>query len=315
MDAGRSLRRVGYLVLALAPLLGGAAQGEVLNGFDLANLSIERGLVQRGGPPRDGIPALTDPAFVSAREAGLQARDRVIGVHHAGVAKAYPLNIMNWHEVVNDRFGDTAVAVTYCPLCFTGMAFAAERAGQRQHFGVSGLLFNSDVLLYDRETESLWSQIAQRAVSGPLNGTALQLLPTHNTTWADWSRRHPETLVLARDTGHVRDYGRDPYGSYAASPEVMFPVAFRAKGFHPKEPVLGLSLQGQHRAYPFSELLRAGTPLTETMGGETVRIEFDAEHQTGRILDAQGRELPAVMAYWFAWFAFHPETEIFRAPR
>jgi hypothetical protein len=300
-----------------AALLAAAtvAAAETLNGFDVKDLSVDRALVQRGGPPRDGIPALTDPAFIAAEQAGLKGDDRVIGVAYNGVAKAYPLTIMNWHEVVNDQFGERAVVVTYCPLCFTGMAFFAEREGRRQTFGVSGLLYNSDVLLYDHATDSLWSQLARRAVSGPLNGTELSLLPTHNTTWAEWSRRYPDSLVLSRDTGYRRDYQRDPYLEYAASPELMFPVAFRAQGFHPKELVLGLSLGEIHRAYPVSELLRASLPVEETVAGQTLRVEYDDVHQSGRILDGEGTELSAVMAYWFAWFAFHPQTEIYRAPR
>lgn len=300
---------LGFALLSAA--LGTAA--EVINGFDLTDLSVERALVLKGGPPRDGIPALTDPAFVPADKAGLKAGDRVIGVAYNGVAKAYPLAIMNWHEVVNDLFAGRPVVVTYCPLCFTSMAFLAERNGKRQTFGVSGLLYNSDVLLYDHATDSLWSQISQRAVSGPLNGTPLTLLPTHSTTWADWSRRYPETLVLDRKTGFHRDYRHDPYGSYATSPELMFPVAFRAQGYHPKEPVIGLSLDGRHRAYPFSELARVKAPVEDVLAGQSLQVEFDAKHQTARILDAQGRELPGVVAYWFAWYAFHPETEIFKA--
>lgn len=123
---------LGRGALALA-LLGAATSvaAETLNGFDLSGLSVDRGLVHQGGPPRDGIPALIDPDFVTADQAGLKDDDRVIGVAFNGVVKAYPLSIMNWHEVVNDRFGDRAVLVTYCPLCFTGMAFLAES-------GVSG---------------------------------------------------------------------------------------------------------------------------------------------------------------------------------
>ena len=145
------------------------------NGFDLSNASIPIEKILHGGPPRDGIPALDDPKFVNANHADfIQAGDRVLGVARNGIAKAYPINILNWHEIVNDQFGDEGIAVTFCPLCGTGMAFKADIQGKIRDFGVSGLLYNSDVLLYDRDSESLWSQIAREAVSGPLLGTSLE---------------------------------------------------------------------------------------------------------------------------------------------
>lgn len=304
----------GALALALLAAASSVA-AETLNGFDLSGLSVERSLVQRGGPPRDGIPALIDPAFVSADQAGLNDDDRVIGVAFNGEVKAYPLSIMNWHEVVNDRFGNRAVLVTYCPLCFTGMTFLAESEGERQLFGVSGLLYNSDVLLYDRATESLWSQISQQAVSGPRRGDVLPLLPSSHTTWGQWRQRHPDTRVLSEQTGFRRDYDRDPYGEYAQRRDIMFPVAFRARGYHPKEPVLGIRHQGVVRAYPRSELAKMPPRFTDELAGDTFTVLVDDDQVSARIADAEGNEVPTVLAYWFAWYAFHPDTEVFTARR
>jgi hypothetical protein len=121
------------------------------------------------------------------------------------VAQTNPVRILNWHEVVNDRLGDEAIAVTYCPLCSTGVAFRARLADGDARFGVSGLLYNSDVLLYDRRTESLWSQLLAQAVTGPLKDTKLEPVPVSHTTWSDWKRRHPGTEALSTDTGFVRD--------------------------------------------------------------------------------------------------------------
>ena len=300
-------------VLAVIGLMPAIATAETLNGFDLGNLNVSRDYVARGGPPRDGIPALTDPAFVSAEAARIADGDRVMGVAYQGEAKAYPLSIMNWHEVVNDRFADTPVVVTYCPLCFTGMAFEAERDGERQIFGVSGLLYNSAVLLYDRETESLWSQVAGEAVSGPLVGESLTDVPAANTTWGAWRERHPDSVVLSRDTGHARNYDRDPYASYEQSAQVIFDVAFRSEGYHPKERVLGLSLGNTARAYPVSELQRADTPIEEDMAGRRITIHYDADSVSAEARNEDGELLPGVMAYWFAWYTFHPDTSIFRA--
>ncbi len=302
------------LPVILVLFLATGAQAQTKNGFDLGNSAIPVEQIRHGGPPRDGIPSIDDPIFGTADQARfLRHDDRILGIARNGIAKAYPIRILNWHEVVNDRFGAEAIAVTYCPLCGTGMSFKAEVAGQERDFGVSGLLYNSDVLLYDRASESLWSQIASRAVSGPLVGTRLEMIATSHTSWADWRSRHPDTLVLSTDTGYRRDYGRDPYADYETDVRVMFPVGHTDPRYHPKEWVIGLNLDGATKAYPFTELSQAATPLTDRVGGQQITVEFDAEHRTGRVRVADGGELPTVMAFWFAWAAFNPDTEVFVA--
>ncbi|AGA33529.1 hypothetical protein TVNIR_1868 [Thioalkalivibrio nitratireducens DSM 14787] len=283
-----------------------------MNGFDVSNSAVPLDEIHRGGPPRDGIPALTDPEFIGAGGAhGLRDDDRVLGVFRNGVAKAYPLGIMNYHEVVNDLFGAEPIAVTYCPLCFTGIAFqAGQPDGSRRTFGVSGLLYNSDVLLYDRETESLWSQIAARAIAGPRRGETLAMVPLANTTWEAWHAEHPDTRVLSRDTDYARNYDRDPYAAYAEDEALMFPVRFRMQAMHPKTPVLGVRIGDHARAYPFAEFPETGRHRVEdTLGGEVITLDVDADAQTGRVFDSRGEELTSLIAFWFAWFAFHPETE------
>jgi len=287
-----------------------------LNGFDLSGALVPASEIFQGGPPKDGIPSLDRPKFVAAGEAGfLMPAARVLGIVRGGVAKAYPIAILNWHEVVNDRFGPEPVVVTFCPLCGTGMAFRAELDGRALQFGVSGLLYNSDVLLYDRQTQSLWSQILARAISGTMKGRKLDPLVIAHTSWEDWRARHPETLVLSTATGHRRNYGRNPYLGYETSREILFPVAFRAEGFHPKERVLGLEVDGKFKAYPFVELGKANGEVKDEIGGSNITVRFDARHQSATAMDAAGRELPAVTAFWFAWYAFHPDTEVFRARR
>lgn len=284
------------------------------NGFDLSGSLIPANEIEHGGPPRDGIPSIDEPNFVQARRATLLSpASRVLGVSRNGVAKAYPIAILNWHEVVNDTFGHEAIAVTFCPLCGTGMAFMASVEGRRLQFGVSGLLYNSDVLLYDRQTQSLWSQIAASAVSGPMKGKALVAIPIAHTTWSDWSRRNPDTLVLSPPAGSSRDYTRDPYAGYASDERLYFSVRSRSARYHPKERVIGVRIDRQFKAYPFVELARSGASVNDTLGGRKVRVEFDAAHRTGRIIDDAGREIPSVIAFWFAWYAFHPDTEVFVA--
>ena len=177
----------------------------------------------------------------------------MIGIEVDGERRAYPIRILNYHEIVNDRIGDTAFAVTYCPLCGTGVAFDAEVAGKAREFGVSGLLYNSDVLIYDRQSESLWSQIMSKAVSGPLKGARLRKIPIQHTRWEDWLEGG-DTLVLSLDTGYRRDYSRSPYGSYDDDRNLYFPGNASSARYHPEERVIGFELDGRFKAYPFAEL-------------------------------------------------------------
>lgn len=180
-------------------------------------------------------------------------------------------------------------------------------------FGVSGLLYNSDVLMYDRQTGSLWSQIGARALAGPLAGRRLTPIPVRHTTWEDWHQRHPETVVLAPDTRAPRPYTRDPYAGYGDNPDVWFPVTHQDPRYPPKEWVIGIVVNGAPMAYPFTELRRRRGAVTDTVGGHALRIRFDPRHQSGSVVDAQGDEVPSVIAYWFAWVAFHPDTGVFQA--
>ena len=317
------LRRRWTIAFVLAASFGMAHAAEPnpadFNGFDVSNASVPTQAIQRGGPPRDGIPSIDRPKFVRAEQARLLDSDRILGLTRNGRARAYPVRILNWHEVVNDRFGGRAVAVTYCPLCGTGMAFEGQvGAGNTgASFGVSGLLYNSDVLLYDRATQSLWSQLLQVAVSGPLKGTRLQSVPLTHTTWADWKLRHPATEVLSVDTGFERDYSRDPYAGYDKVQQLMFDVQHRDDRFPLKEWVLGIEVAGTHKAYPFSVLARAVDArgeMWDTFAGRRLRVRYDRTHGTAEAFDAQGNLWPGTMAFWFAWVAFHPKTEVWRAP-
>lgn len=284
------------------------------NGFDLEGALVPPDEILQGGPPRDGIPAIDRPQFVKAGDARfLKNSDRVLGVTRGGIAKAYPVRILNWHEIVNDAFGVERVVVTFCPLCGTGMAYLSETNGKALGFGVSGLLYNSDVLLYDRQTNSLWSQILSQAVSGSLKGARLTSVPLSHTTWADWKTRHPDTLVLSTDTGFVRDYARDPYEGYAQNPAIMFPVKGQSARYHPKELVIGVEVNGKFKAYPFVELSKSRGEASDAVGGKKITVRFDPEHRTGAVYDAGGKEIPSLIAFWFAWYAFHGDTEIFHA--
>jgi hypothetical protein len=314
MNRCKGYCRLAALLIALAAT---HALGETRHGFDLQHSLVPIEEIYAGGPPRDGIPALDEPDLVRAAKADfLVGEDRVLGVAVPGGARAYPIKILNWHEIVNDELAGRPIAVTYCPLCGTGIVFDARVAGRTLDFGVSGLLYNSDVLLYDRQTESLWSQIRQEAITGPLRGVSLAALPVTHTTWRAWREAHPGTLVLSTATGHDRDYSRDPYGDYGQTSELYFPVSARSDRFHAKEWVLGIEIDGRFKAYPFSELAKSGRrAIRDQFNGHSLLIRFDPVNRSATAHDAAGRQLPAVPGFWFAWYAFHPETEVFTAER
>jgi len=306
------MRHLLFTILLASITFIPAGYSATLNGFDLEGALVPAKEIHRGGPAKDGIPALTDPLFESAEESDYPADDQyVLGVHRNGVSKAYPIAILDYHEVVNDYFGDEPVAVTWCPLCGSGIAYKALFNGQRRVFGVSGLLYNSDVLLYDRETESLWSQLLSTAVAGPLRDSTLEMIPMSQTTWGDWRERYPDTLVLSTKTGHPRNYQRSPYKGYASSKRIVFPVAARDNRYHPKEQVLGIIIDGQAKAYPFSELATQGSLINDQLAGQKIQIQFDEAALSAQALDTRGQSLPATTLYWFAWIAFHPDSAVY----
>lgn len=305
------------IVIAIAGLLSESADtAEIKNGFDLSDSAVPADEIFWGGVPRDGIPAIDEPRFVSADDAEfLEDSDRVLGVSHNGVSKAFPIRILDRHEIVNDKFGDDAVVVTYCPLCFSGMVFRVQGQDTFLTFGVSGLLYNSDVLLYDRQTGSLWSQLMSKAIAGPLKGVELPLLPASHTTWREWRSRHADTVVLSTDTGYRRDYRSAPYRDYQRSGGLMFPVNNQNREYGNKELVLGIDIDGEFKAYPFKELRAQGREsFTDVIGGRELTIEWSEDDEFARALDASGAEIASVIVFWFAWYAFHPDTAVFRVP-
>ena len=295
-------------------LISPPAFSEQKNGFVLDGSLIPPQQIVRGGPEKDGIPAIDEPVFVSAPDADfLHNSDRILGIEIDGIARAYPIGILNWHEVVNDSIAETDFAITYCPLCGTGMAFDSRINERSLNFGVSGLLYNSDVLLYDRESESLWSQILGKAVTGKYKGSSLRQIPLMHTTWSNWKRQYPATQVLSTATGFSRQYTRNPYQGYRDSVLTYFPVTHKAPArYHPKESVLGLTVGDSHKAYPFVELNKNNSSrFSDTFNGKTIVIHWNQAEQSGFVTDEHGAVIPVIQAYWFAWYAFHPDTMVF----
>jgi hypothetical protein len=286
------------------------------NGFDLSDALIPEHEILKGGPPRDGIPAINFPKFESAEVATwLDGDDRVLGVVINGQARAYPVPILNYHEIVNDRIGDQHFAVTYCPLCGTGIVFSSDLDGESLQFGVSGLLYNSDVLLFDRNSNSLFSQIMAKGITGRFKGFELERLPVSHTSWQNWLERHPGTEILSRETGFRRDYGRTPYDDYDKIRRLYFQVSNRAPDdYHPKEQVLGVEIGSSFKAYPFAELKQLGqSRFSDHLATQDIEITWNEKANSAQAFDSNDDEIATVIAFWFAWYAFHPETEVFKA--
>lgn len=296
---------------ALGPTIESAAEVMTTNG---TRHSIPLEEIISGGPPKDGIPSIDSPIFVGAEKAKefLSDEDVGQGIFLEGEARFYPNRIMVWHEIVNDTIAGQGVTVTYCPLCGTGIAFSSLVAGQVAQFGVSGKLWQSNLLMYNRTpdpiNESLWSQVLGEAVVGPLTGTKLESIPTSTVPFGDWLSQYPQTKVLSAQPGSGRDYENDPYESYYTSASVSFGTSFRDRRLHPKEPVLGAESNGRFKAWQ-KIALKEGT-TTDTLAGKEVTISKDKIGQV-TIRDADGKIIPIIESFWFSWLAVHPKTELF----
>jgi uncharacterized protein DUF3179 len=207
--------------------------------------------------------------------------------------------------------GKDAVVVTYCPLCGTGMVFGRKIDGKTRTFGVSGLLYQSDVLMYDRESESLWSQLAMEAVSGPEVGKKLTWLPSEHITWKGWREKYPLGEVLSTDTGYNRNYGSEAYASYFSSEKTMFPVPHTRRELPNKTWVVGLIVDGTATAYPVDDLPTDKT-IEDRVGNTQVIVRYDSKTQHPEITNHAGDQIPSVVVFWFAWQAFYPETELWK---
>lgn len=303
-----SFKTLPFLLLLSSLTLPVAGQTKL--GFDLSNASIPVDVIHRGGPPPDGIPSIDEPKFTPVADVDyLEAEDTIIAFEKDGVARAYPFRILIWHEIVNDSVAGQAIAVVYCPLCGTAMVFDRRYRDQTLTFGVSGLLYNSDVLMFDRQTKSLWSQLGMKSVSGKFVDTELEWLPSNQTTWAAWKAENPEGEVLNLDTGHRRDYRNLPYQSYFKSLRTMFPYEQNRDELEPKVWVAGIRVNGVAKAYPI-ESMPSGTWIDDRIGGTNIRVRYSADNKQFEARTNDGENIPVVHAFWFAWQAFHPETEI-----
>jgi thiol-disulfide isomerase/thioredoxin len=372
--------------------------GDPSNVAYVADLDLS--LLGLGCPARDCIPSIDQPEFETPTEAQgwLKPTDLVVSVTYNGVTKAYPVKILNWHEIVNDDFNGEPLAVTFCPLCNSALVFRRPIVdGKILEFGVSGRLYKSDLVMYDRQTASFWSQIEGRAIIGPLAGTRLEYVPTEMMLWQKWQERYSVAWVLARPTVYtavggqpgrskqvqsqeseehqaswrgqatrpqiidpsgatlsqefLRNYDYDPYSLYKTDDFNTFGTPFGDERLGAKTTIWGLELNGAAKAY-LPEAVAQWGALNDELGGKPILVLWDSEHEMirffsrrlaervlhfnyrdGQIIDtetqslwdadgqaesgplagAQLQKLPGIPAFWFAWLAFHPHTELYRS--
>ncbi len=285
-----------YFAIAVAAAAAGCGEGSTTGVADAsANCALPAGLLADGGPGVDGIPALTDPRFVSSSDPGaayVRDNDRVIGLHVNGEYLAVPLNIGWWHEVVNLNRGSIRLSVTHCPL--TGSSLVFDRSAVNgAEFGVSGLLFMNNLMLYDRnDPVSLWPQMARGARCGTRTGTSLPMFASVEMSWLAWRTLHPETVVVSSETGHERNYRSYPYGSYdvETNPLLLGPNPALDGRRPPKERVLGIvTSDGATAAVPFGALraLGASAAFPLRVGSESLVIFWDRAGEAATAFVAQ----------------------------
>ena len=252
------------------------------------------------GQTKDGIPAISQPRFLAVPKVDfLGAREPVIAFELGGEARAYPLQILTWHEIVNDVVADRPVLITFCPLCNTAIAFDRTVGGETLEFGVSGFLRKSDLVMFDRKTESWWQQVTGEAIVGELTGTRLEFLPSSIVSWADFKASFPEGRVLSRETGFRREYGRNPYVGYDDIDSSPFLFSDETDSrLAPKERVVTVELDGEVRAYPFRHL-EANPVVSDSVGGTDIVIFF--KPGTASVLDggtiADSRDVGATAVF------------------
>lgn len=295
------------------------------------DLSEYTDFMMSGGPPPDGIPSIDDPKFVEADAAPLDDGDMIIGFVHEGEARAYPQNILVHHEIVNDTVGDLNVAITYCPLTATAQGF--QRGDTT--LGVSGQLLNSNLVMFDRDTESYFSQIAATGLTGDHASATLDEVNLIWTTWEQWRNEHPNTQVLSDDTGYMRNYNSDPYGrynpvsGYYGEREVIFPLMNESDRHHPKEMVVGARTDAESVHFVLDDLqsdrmqqsgrfvavyddrfntghIYEANSLPDITPTENNRYEIDGEAYAPDALPLDA--LVSVEAFFFAWNAFYPDS-------
>lgn len=276
--------------------------------------------IQSGGPPPDGIPPIEEPLYHSMSEADflMEDRDVVFILEAEGTVYIYPQRILVWHEIVNEEFDGEKVSITYCPLTGSAIGYKGSFAGTETDFGTSGKLINSNLVMYDRETDSYFPQILGIAVEGELKGQRLEEFPVVWSTWGKVKDTYEDVRVLSENTGFIRDYNQDPYGSYVEgdgyyyNSALIFPAMYEDDQFERKEVMIAGRVKDQPFAIP-KEILAEEKNITFTVGEYSLIADYDEDLNTARIYIDDGKEtfVNSYDVMWFAWYAFFPETMVY----
>lgn len=319
-----------FLILPAMMLLTGPAVADAPSSWTAAwpktvfsNKNVDLSSIRSGGPPKDGIPPIDKPVFTTIGRAamkGLAKREPVVSVNYNGDARAYPIRMLMWHEIVNDKVGGIPVAVTYCPLCNSAVVFDRRLDGHLLDFGTTGKLRKSDMVMYDRQTESWWQQFLGKAIVGKLAGKTLKMLPMRMESFERFAKRHPNGKVLIPNNDGLRRYGMNPYRKYDSRRSPYFPVGGLPKGVPPLERVVVIGKQ----AWTFS-LLREKRKLT--VGAYVITWEKGQASALDSAVIKDGRDVGNVIvqkkgkngeledavhdvSFAFAFHAFHPNGKI-----
>ncbi len=267
--------------------------------------------LKQGCPKRDCIPAIDNPKFIPLKAAKfLTNEDFVIVASYKNETKIYSRNILESHEIVNDWFGSLPVAVTFCPLCGTAVATIRIVDGQPTEFGVSGLLHNSDLVMYDRRTNSLWGQLSSTAIVGEKTGTKLRKISAQLMTWPQAQIAYPNAKVLSTDTGYSYNYLKPNYQKYYDSDKIIFPVSSFDARTNAKQVVYGISIEGKSIAFT-EQFLEDNNSIDQPFNDILIHIENKGNGDVSAFQKDSGDVVPITRSYWFAWYNFHPNTVLF----
>jgi hypothetical protein len=320
----------GALARQRTPLLGDRTNVETY-GFDLTPCLVDREPLVSSGMCKDALRSLVDPPVVAGRDVEdinkrqrgkfLVSTDRIIGVTVKGASRAYPIQILNCHEVINDTLGGVPIVVTYNPPCDSAVAFERTVGGETLVFGFSGLLYNSNLLMYDRREggagESLWNQLLGRAIAGPAaaDDRQLTMIDTALVAWEDWLAAHPDTTVVDRDPKMIKRYKQTNYERYFQSARLRFPVDPLPPegGPRAKDRVVVVSTDRARAVYALAGIARqagADGAYQATLDGTAVQFQYRAEPETVAVRAGGDTPIRAVHSFWFAWHAMHPDDEL-----
>ncbi len=261
---------------------------------------------------RGNVPPITRPEFVSSSEIShfLSDDEAVIGLEYEGIQKAFPVKIMRWHQVANDSVNEKPIIITYDPLSNMAMAYSRTVLEKDLDFKASDKIYNSNPILTDKITKTLWSQYTGEAIAGRLAGQKLKPIQLQMTTWGEWQKEHPGTIVLSEKIGMNRNYSENQYAEYYKWNYLAFPVEHLDERRPLKENIYGITVDGVARAYP-ADSLKKGTAFTDEINGKPVTVSFNENGIFSAVRSDTKEKLLTKQTLWFAWASFNPGTEIF----